>query len=229
MKNTLGNDPDLGKPKKIWVIGGGRFGRIAVERIMQSIKEADILLVDKGPVSFSCDGVSIIRDDGVGWIKKMLDNKIPVDLIVPALPIHLFVEWFRLKLKNTHTLIPIQVTDQWLHKLPHGLNGRKGQVFVSHADFICPDNCSEPRHYCTHTGKPRPRNLFQLLADVKIMGVVPIVVRSHQLLPGVGGILPRDFIEICDKVSLIANQTLMIGTACRCHGVVDFLHCVEKE
>ncbi len=229
MRDSAVNDTELGNPEKIWIIGGGRFGSIAVERITRSIKGADVILVDKKPVSFASDSVSIICDDGVGWMKKMLDRQVPVDLVVPALPIHLLVEWLRLRLKNTYTLTPVRVTDQWLHKLPHALNGRKGQVFVSHADFICPDNCSEPRHYCTHTGKPRPRNLFQLLADIKITGVVPIVVRSHQLLPGVGGILPRDLYDICGKVRMVSNQTLMIGTACRCHGVVDFLHCAEKE
>jgi hypothetical protein len=112
--------------------------------------------------------------------------------------------------------------------MPHALRGNAGQAYVSHADFICPDNCPEPEKICTHTGKPRPLDLFRLLGNVDFDDVLPIVIRSHQLLPGVGGIYPADLLDALDIVRKNSHRPLMIATACRCHGVVDFMRLEKK-
>ncbi len=215
--------------RKFWIIGGGRFGRIAVERIRQCVKEAEIILVDSEPVPLTFENLSVVQGDGIEWVHRMLKRKMEVDLIVPALPVHLVVEWLKLQLKGKNELQPVPFKEMWLEMLPHPFKGKEGQVYVSHADFLCPDSCREPKNYCTHTGKPRPRSLFRLLEEVSIEGVEPVVVRSHQLLPGVGGIYPFDLLGVGEKISQCTNQTFMIGTACRCHGVVDFLRCVKSD
>ncbi len=213
---------------RIWVIGGGHFGRIAVERITKHNNNTDIILVDKDPKVVAPDGVTVVCDDGIEWVERQLNMQTEVDLIVPALPVHLLFEWIRLRLNNHCELRSIPVSDQWLQILPHGVRGREGQVYVSHADFICPDNCAEPKGFCTHTKEARPQNLFQLLAEVGFPGVIPIIVRSHQILPGVGGILPQEILEVCNKVQQSSGHMLMVGTACRCHGVVDFFRTIAK-
>jgi hypothetical protein len=67
-----------------------------------------------------------------------------------------------MRLNRWKSRIPWQKQDASSH------SGKAGQVFISHADFICPDNCPEPKDKCTVTGKPRPKDLFRLLRDLDI-------------------------------------------------------------
>ena len=112
--------------------------------------------------------------------------------------------------------------------MPNALRGKAGQAYVSHADFICPDNCPEPEKICTHTGKPRPMDLFRLLGTLDFEEALPIVIRSHQLLPGVGGIYPADLRAAMDTACRNSHRPMMIATACRCHGVVNFMRLEKK-
>ncbi len=215
-------------PSRFWIIGAGRFGQIAVERIIRHIPGASITVVDKQPYAFDDSGVVMICRDGIQWLDAMLGSDVPVDMIIPAIPIHVVAEWLIGNIKKLFDIHPIQIPDSWLSRMPHPIRGKAGQAFVSHADFICPDNCPEPEKMCTHTGKPRPTDLFRLLGNFDFEDVLPIVLRSHQLLPGVGGIYPADLIDALDTVCNNSHRPLLIATACRCHGVVDFLHLEKK-
>lgn len=215
-------------PARFWIIGAGRFGQIAVERITRHIAGAAITVVDKEPFALGGDGITAIRQDGIQWLNTMLDRDAPVDMIVPAIPVHVAAEWLRLKLLDACNMDPIEIPDAWLSKMPNPMRGATGRAYVSHADFICPDNCPEPEKICTHTGKPRPVDLFRLLANLDFETVVPIVLRSHQLLPGVGGIYPADLMAALGTVRDNSHRPLMIATACRCHGVVDFIRLTNR-
>ncbi|GAB6907624.1 hypothetical protein JCM12296A_34610 [Desulfosarcina cetonica] len=159
----------------------------------------------------------------------MLIPGAPVDMIVPAIPVHVVAGWIRLVLSNRFDAHPLAISADWLAQLPHAMAaGSAGQAYVSHADFICPDNCPEPPDRCTHTGKPRPMDLFRLLARLQLDDVLPIVLRSHQLLPGVGGLLPADLFSALKFAEQNYRRPLMIATACRCHGVVDFMRLIKR-
>jgi hypothetical protein len=138
-------------------------------------------------------------------------------------------EWLKGNLSEIYDIHSIKIPASWRSQLPNAIEGNAGQVYVSHADFICPDNCPEPEKVCTHTGKPRPLDLFRLLARLKLGHVRPIVLRSRQLLPGVGGIYPSDLINALGAVIKSSRHPVMIATACRCHGVVDFIHLTNKN
>lgn len=210
--------------RRFWVIGAGRFGQIAVNRIRQHIGGALITVVDETPPSESARVDHVVRADGVDWLARTLANDSPVEMVLPAIPVHVAAGWLKRKLADRYTVHPMDARDAWLAHMPNAIRGQAGQVFVSHADFICPDDCPEPATICTHTGQPRPMDLFRLLADVKIGGgLVPIVIRSRQLLPGVGGILPADLYAALEMAASHAGRPLMIATACRCHGVADFM------
>ncbi len=214
--------------KRYWIIGAGRFGRIAVSRIKERQPGAIITVVDKKHIRFDDPTVTVVCQDGIAWLSAMLHEKALVDWIVPAIPIHVAKQWLVRKLPKHFHMEPIPVPDGWLTKMPHPLRGTTGQVYVSHADFICPDDCPEPKNRCTHTGKPRPMDLFRLLKRLDVDSVLPIVFRSHQLRPGVGGILPGDLFNAFQTVMENCHRPLMIATACRCHGVVDFIR-IEKS
>ncbi|WP_372678547.1 potassium transporter [Desulfosarcina sp.] len=214
---------------RFWIIGAGRFGRIAVRRITRYFPEATITVVDQKPSTMDGKDIPTVRENGIAWLHRALVPNAPVDLIIPAIPIHVAAEWLKLNLKHLFHIEPLHIPDSWLTRLPHAIRGTAGQAFVSHADFICPDNCPEPAKICTHTGKPRPMDLFRLLGKLDLDDVRPVVIRSHQLLPGVGGILPADLMSAWDTVCIHSHRPMMIATACRCHGVVDFMRVKRKE
>jgi len=229
MPNNKEQRASLKKPKRFWIIGAGRFGRLAVERISRLMPAVDITVVDQQPSITEREHVSVVTAEGIAWLAASLDQKSPVDIIVPAIPIHVAAEWLLLRLKRNYDIHPVRIPNSWLKRMPHACRGKIGQAFVSHADFICPDNCPEPEKLCTHTGKPRPRDLFSLLDDLDLDAVLPIVLRSHQLLPGVGGIYPADLFTALDTAVENDDRPLMVATACRCHGVVDFLRLERKS
>lgn len=215
--------------RKIWVIGSGKFGKLAVSRIFRHFPSARITVVDLMPSDTPVAGVTRIVADGAAWLDQMLTETACVDLIVPSVPIHLAARWISCRLGETYEAHPIPVDDRWLARMPNPMAGSPGQVFVSHADFFCPDNCPEPADHCTMTGKPRPMDLFELLPQLAPCGICPVVVRSHQLLAGVGGLLPKDLFGAVEAVRCHGDQPFMIATACRCHGVVDFIRFTRKS
>lgn len=213
---------------RFWIIGAGRFGRIAVERIAVRKPDARITVVDKQPIDVAQNGFTTMRQDGIQWLAENLTLASPVDVIVPAIPIHVAVEWIKYKIQKIYDIETFEIPENWLTRLPHPMRGGEGQIYVSHADFLCPDDCPEPKTICTHTGKPRPMDLFRLLAGIDFGNVSPIVLRSHQILPGVGGIYPTDLFNAVKMVRKNHRRPLMIATACRCHGVMDFIQLRAK-
>jgi hypothetical protein len=209
---------------RFWIIGAGRFGQIAVQRITRHINHATLLVVDQKPPRMDGTNITTIREDGIAWLKRTLVPNAPVDLIIPAIPVHVAAAWLKLSIKHLFDIDPLPIQDSWLTRLPHPMRGATGRAFVSHADFICPDNCPEPATVCTHTGKKRSMDLFRLLGRFDVDGVLPIVIRSYQVLPGVGGFYPADLLSALDTLCSNSHRPLMIATACRCHGVVDFMH-----
>jgi hypothetical protein len=134
-------------------------------------------------------------------------------------PVHLAWEWCRLTL-GTNRLVSCPLPDGIDGCLPHPMRGTDNQIYVSHADFLCPPNCSEPDDKCTVTGQPRKPDMFRLIAELNFPDVVPFVIQSRQLGPGVGGYTPADLYALADRISRHTGQCLA-ATACRCHGVIS--------
>jgi hypothetical protein len=216
-------------PRRFWIIGAGRFGRIAVKRINRSMPVADITVVDQKPSTIEGSYITRVNAEGIAWLVAGLDQRSAVDMIVPAIPVHVAAQWLVRKLAKNYDVHPMQIPNVWLKRMPHACRGKTGQAFVSYADFICPDNCPEPKKICTYTAKPRPMDLFRLLGGLDFDDVLPIVLRSHQLLPGVGGIYPADLLKMLDTAIENDERPLMVATACRCHGVVNFLRLEMKS
>lgn len=205
--------------KNFWVLGAGRFGQIAVNRISRFLPEVRLTVVDKKPPSGTIGKVQVVREEGVHWLGATLNEASSVDMIVPAIPVHVAYEWIVCKVRDASAVEPIEIPKAWQQQMPHPISGKDGQVFVSHADFVCPDNCPEPKDRCTVTGMPRPKDLFRLLDDLDLDDALSIVVRSYQILPGVGGIYPKDLMKAYHSVLENVHRPLFIATACRCHGV----------
>ena len=220
------NKPAKQKHKLIsrfWIIGAGRFGQLAITRLKRHFPEATLTVVDEREVEFGVDKATFIRANALEWLSGMLTANAPMDMLVPAIPVHVAAKWIVSRLEKRFDVQPLAVEQAWIDSAPNAMRGAHGQAYVSHANFLCPDNCPEPRDRCTHTGLPRPMDMFRLLEKICPDGFVPIVLRSHQLAPGVGGITKDDLIQAKEAAFQDSHKPLMIATACRCHGVVDFM------
>ncbi len=212
---------ETGLLKKIWILGGGKFGRRAFVQIRRYFPEAAVTVVDNSSEVEEFGNVAIVCEDGINWLVAHLRRDSEVDMIIPAIPVHVVGEWLKRKWFRKYLFSPASLPRSFIEKLPNPIFAGENMVYVSHADFICPDNCAEPASMCSFTGRKRGRDMFRLLREFRVAGTSPLVVRSHQLLPGVGGIHPRDLWGLADRIDLQPGSFYIICTACRCHGVVE--------
>lgn len=206
----------------IWVLGGGQFGQRAVALLREKSPGCNLVVIEKNCVLDISTDVEIVIADGVDWL---VDNFTPdsrVDKIIPALPLHLAAAWLKRKLaENNKKVRDFELPDELLRKLPNPIRLDRNSAVISHADFICPLNCSEPEEFCTYTQEKRPPSLYHLLDAIVFENIVPLVLRSRQFASGVGGFIPGDLWSLLQKTESLAGEPLLIGTACKCHGAVD--------
>lgn len=204
--------------EKIWILGGGKFGHLAIKHTVRNLPRAEITVIDTSEELEKFSGVAIVRGDGISWLVQHLRRDSDVDLIIPAIPVHVVAQWLKLVAGRQYKVSPATVPESFMAELPNVMAGSDSTVYVSHADFLCPDNCGEPEQFCTVTGKPRGEDMFRLLESAGAL-----VVQSHQLYPGVGGVYPQDLWALHDRILKLPAEPVLVATACRCHGVVDGL------
>jgi hypothetical protein len=104
-------------------------------------------------------------------------------------------------------------------RLPNAFRLGKGVVCLSLAAHLCPDDCEEG-DICAVTGESRDPPLYERLETMPEIDRPLAVLRSAQILPGLGGYLFRDL------ASLAAGEApprRFIATSCRCHGIMTAL------
>jgi len=209
--------------QKVYILGSGRFGRRAFNFLEPRYQRANITVVDK---KFDClkpiiaHGGHAVAMDAVSFLTTAKAKMDLDDWIVPAVPIHLAFEWLQQELKSEYRAIP--VTKELETLLPNVMKGTDGQIYVSNADFICPDDCPEPTDYCTVTGEPRPQVLCDTLASLELPGVHATCIVSSQLAPGVGGYQRRTLCRALKEIKAHPGD-MLVSTACKCHGVMHAL------
>jgi len=213
-----------------WILGGGRFGLRAARLLRRRHPDASITIVEKQPEicgqlkKFAFD---VICMEGNKFLAANLVRRDFPDWIIPAIPVHVAYEWVINKLSEHYRAEPLPIPRQLVSKLPNPIRGDAGQIYTSNADFICPDDCPEPEDICVYTGEPRKRKLHSFLQQIRHEPFQPVIVRSQQLLPGVGGYPPRDLFKLLEVIA--ASKTFfLLGTACRCHGVINAFRIVGK-
>ena len=204
------------------IIGAGKFGSKAVEKLYKKHPEAAITVVDQNQEALDRLAhlpVERVCGEGASWLAAHLDSQIIPDWIIPAVTIHLAFEWVRLKLSAVGHVEVFPVPTEIEDMLPNPKRGPQGQLFVSYADFRCPDYCSEPYDKCTWTGKPRKGLLYKTIEEIEYKDYRSIVIQSRQLAPGVGGYRPDVLKQSLADVSKVKTP-ILYSTACFCHGVV---------
>lgn len=206
----------------VWILGAGHFGALAARRISKRSKGKSIIVVDEDLEKLKeLESLKIKthEEDALSFLINNFSN--PPEWIVPAVPVHVAFEWLMEELRRNgvnakRINVPGEVDDQ----VPNPYRMTERTLYASFADFVCPDNCSEPEEICTKTKEPRKGNLFEVLAKIKVKGYKPIVLRSHQLAPGVGGYTPEALKKIYSQV-MVEPGKYLVATSCRCHGVID--------
>lgn len=209
---------------RVWVIGYGKFGRLAVPRIRARWPRAVIWIVEQDPVKLAAGpfmpGMRVLAK-GADFLWEFQDLLQPRDWIIPAIPVHLAGEWLARVLGRKHPVRKIGPPKGLGAGLPFTLYLRK-DLYVSLADYACPEDCPSPRGYCFHTREKRPHRLWEIL-DSRFPAKGRLeVIRSRQLAPGLGGYRFEDLQQLNGLSERLAPP-VYLATACPCHGVITGL------
>lgn len=218
------------KPGSFWIIGAGEFGRKAVRKLRKKYPEACLTVVDHDPqalIGLEDSAIDRICMEGASYVASHLNDRNEPDWIIPAVPIHLAFEWVIRRLAPDARIQTESVPEAIAEMLPNPKRGEQGQLYISYADFRCPDHCTEPYDLCTWTGKPRNGLLYKKIEEISYKDYKSIVVQSRQLAGGVGGYQPK---ALRNSLSAVLETTtaFLYSTACFCHGVMHAFRIVER-
>lgn len=205
-----------------WIMGAGQFGSKAAERLRKKVPEAVLTVVDQDSQALERledPTLQKVCGEAVSYLDTHLKDQGEPDWVIPAVPIHVAFEWVRRRLDRMGRVEVFSVPSEVEKGLPNPKRGPDGQLFVSYADFRCPDHCTEPYHQCTWTGKPRKGLLYRDIQELVHEDFQSIVIRSRQLAPGVGGYRPEALKEALSEVTG-SRGPVLFATACLCHGVI---------
>jgi len=214
---------DIFPPRRVKIFGAGRFGRIAAERLKPRFPHADFSISDTDQAKID----QISKELGIrGEVEECVQSLARINAddlwVIPAVPMHVSFEWTINELKKIGTVKRLQAPEEVDSSIPNPIRTKNGTLYTSFATFLCPDYCSEPDEICTHTGKERQGNLYDVLGSAQAKGFKTVVLRSWQLAAAVGGYPGRSLFELFETVRSKPGGYL-VATSCRCHGVIDAL------
>lgn len=222
---TLGIKQEKGamQMESFWILGAGRFGTLAVQRILARKKVPRLVVVDRdGHVleKLRDKSVETVEQDAIDFLVHY--PGLGSEWIVPAIPVHVAFAWLCRQLAREGVVTQLAAPSILEQKVPNSLRAKTGALYASFATFRCPDDCDEPEESCTVTGEVREVDLFDVIRNIEVEGFVTQVVRSHQLAPGVGGYQLSVLWRLLEEARS-TEKDILVATACRCHGVIDAL------
>ena len=109
-----------------WIIGAGRFGKKAVTRLSKKNPEARLTIVDRNPEAlegFETSPVESVCHEGASYLFHHLQGDSSPDWIVPAVPVHLALEWVQLNIMKKRPVVVNPVPKQIQLMLPNPVRG----------------------------------------------------------------------------------------------------------
>ena len=208
------------RPERAYVLGSGKFGSSAVFKINRRWPNCEIHVVDRmAELSSNLPGLLHAHTEAVQFLRDNLHSSRPDELVIPCIPEHLAFNWV-----HSHIGFPTPVPVRLMECLPGAIAGKDGCIYCSLSDFVCTSSCTEPEGYCPITEKEREEPLFETFDQISLNSYKVIVVRSAQLLPGVGAFTSDQLFALLAYLRKEKGRFL-IGTASRCHGVINgFVH-----
>jgi len=209
------------------ILGAGKFGGLALERLARQDAAASFLVVDREPAALAAiragdgKGREYVKAEAIAFLVQYLRADCGWDWIIPMVPVHVAYDWLLAGPLAGLNWEPMAVPEALAGLTPEARRGPNGELYLSRAQHLCPDDCSEPE-VCPVTGESRDPALHQELASLNLAGYEIRVIPSRQLAPGVGGYRPRQLLDLAREMAALTGKVL-IATACRCHGVVHTL------
>ena len=200
---------------KFIVAGFGKFGRLAVSRLSVKYNPGDILAIDPNLESKPLDrpgNVHFLRMDAVRHLSTISQKETDI-MVIPTVPFHLAASYI---LSISNTLEFCHIPDNTISGLPNVYRVDTLNVCCSHADFLCADNCPE-NEVCTITGETR-RPMFEILESLSTEARPVFVIRSHQILPGIGGYGLTELRRLFAR--LTGLDQFILSTSCKCHAIL---------
>ncbi len=215
------------------ILGAGKFGRLALERLSGQEAQAEFLVVERASQalaaarSLTSARAQWLEAEAGAFLAESLNQAEAWDWLIPAIPEHVAFIWLRQGLLAGTDWETIEVPALVATLTPLAIRGREGELYLSRARHLCPDDCAEPE-VCPVTGEPRETPLYEELAALEVPGFRTAVISSRQLAPGVGGFPPVRLAALAQELADLGGKAL-VATACRCHGVVHALERRSRE
>jgi hypothetical protein len=208
------------------ILGSGKFGRLALKRLARQDADASFVVVDRDPAALAVtlDGIPgrlRVQAEAVAFLVQQGGGDGRWDWIIPMVPVHVAFQWLLAGPLAKSGWQPVAAPEALAGLIPGTRRGPHGELYLSRARHLCPDDCAEPE-VCPVTGESRDIPLHQELAALNLAGYEIRVIPSQQLAPGVGGYSPRRLRDLARDLGAVTGNVL-IATACRCHGVVQGL------
>ncbi|HMK35995.1 MAG TPA: hypothetical protein VK463_13060 [Desulfomonilaceae bacterium] len=198
---------------KFVIVGYGKFGRIALQRLSTIHKGVDILVVELSGARLRDvpKHVTVLEGNAPEIIAHaaMLQDD---DVIIPMVPFNLAAEYV-LRLHSASEKVPLPKGIAELVPNPYLVD--EYNLACSRARFLCPDDCPEGE-CCTITGEFR-HPLYGELAEISVPDYTLLVQRSRQILPGIGGYSFKSLKELDEQ---IRSGAFIIATSCKCHAIL---------
>ncbi len=210
------------------ILGAGKFGRLALSRLAAQDDEATFVVVDCDPQALAAARASAaaqvqwVEAEAITFLIENLKGPAPWDWLIPMVPSHVAFNWLRQGPLAESGGEIIEVPEAVGQGVPLARRGEQGELYLSRATHLCPDDCPEAEPVCPVSGESRKIPLYEELASVDVPGFQVRVIPSRQLAPGVGGYPPGRLPALAQELRACQGKVL-IATACRCHGVVHAL------
>lgn len=198
---------------KFVIAGFGKFGQLALDRIQNAFPSPEFMIIDTDPDTLNKvpEGHTVVLADAVSYLCKS-GNFLEDDIVLPMVPFNLVAECaLSLKGDLRKTALP-----EGLERfLPNPFRMDDHTIFLSQADFKCPDDCPEGER-CTVTGEFR-LPLYEYLEKQDFGSAQLLLLHSFQVTPGVGGFRFGELMRLIDG---IGGSISLVGSSCKCHAVL---------
>jgi hypothetical protein len=208
------------------ILGAGKFGRLALERLSRVDAAADFMVVDHNPAALAQGAVAgpgrqLVQAEAIAFLVEHLKPDCPWEWLLPVVGVHVAYGWLMAGPLSGSAWRPQAVPEAVAGLAAVARRGPAGELYLSRARHLCPDDCPSPE-VCPVTGESREPPLHQELAALNLPGYQIRGIPSPQLAPGVGGYPPGRLLDLAREMETLEGQVL-IATACRCHGVIQGL------
>jgi hypothetical protein len=241
------------RDKFAFVMGGGKFGSHALKYLKDN--GAKVLVVD---IDSNCEAVSnvdiigkdlniiknllpgksaFLKGDAIEFLASILETIIP-EFIVTAIPGNALARVITVWLaKRKIELMPYSnIVQKVLRNIAPSLvlffDEPQGIIVVSYMPYNmkCKENCMPPENVCALTGRPKFASVSKIL-EFSVFEATTIsgILISRQLTAGLGAISGNELFKLLKRLNkLHESNTLAIGVACNCHGILNIYNVTKS-